>query len=179
LEITEKEFSLLGIALISAQRVEFLLYGLAAHAAHTPTGQGEKRFRDLTPDEFLRGNSDALNATLGQLLRTFGDIFLLKTPDLIAFCKDRNLIVHDYMRVFHMNIRDAPRREDGNEFLLNFIERADHWEKVLRGLLNELRKATAAVHNRNTEVVLTPTDLEQMQIFMEQAVKFYSYKMGQ
>ena len=100
--------ALLGLALYGAQRVEFALYGIAAHASHTPAAQRERRFANLSGEKFLRGDPSELKATLGQLVTIFGDAFLIKTPDLIDFYERRNLIAHDFYRHFYMRIWPAP-----------------------------------------------------------------------
>lgn len=57
------ECALLGAAILSAQKLEFTLYGIVAHLSHLPEAQKEKRFRDLTPERFLRGNIEDLRAS--------------------------------------------------------------------------------------------------------------------
>jgi hypothetical protein len=172
------DFHLLGLSVVAAQRVEFLLYGLAAHSARTEAAQNDKRFRELTPDKFLDGDANSLKATLGQLVNSFGEAFLISTPDLIAFYEDRNLIVHDYARVFRMNIRDKPRREDGPEFLLNFLRRAQYWEAVLMGLLSELKQAAAVKEGREAEVVFSATELDHIQAFHENVAQHLASKLS-
>ena len=87
--VPDDEFRLLGGAIAAAQRAEFALYGLAAHVAHTPAAQKKKHFRDLTPEKFLRGDVKELKATLGELVDVFGETFLVHTPELVDFYKDR------------------------------------------------------------------------------------------
>lgn len=168
----ENELQLLGSALYAAQRVEFTLYGLAAHAAHTPAAKKERRFRDLTPESFLRGDTSELKATLGQLVTTFGEAFLIQTPELISFYEDRNLLAHDYFRTFHINIRGTPdRRQEGPEFLRDFIKRALYWETVLRGLLAEMIKSAAQKEGREAELAWTAEDLARINLFREHVAK--------
>ncbi len=166
------EFLLLGIAIFCAQRVEFTLYGIAAHAAHTPSAKARKHFRELTPEKFLRGDVGDLKATFGQLVESFGDAFLIKTQDLIDFYKDRNLIAHDYVRIFRSDIKGVPKREGGKEFLLDFIERAQKWEKILYGFLCELISAAAEKEGRLTKVKHTTKNLEAIEAYREQAIKY-------
>ncbi|WP_439366007.1 hypothetical protein ACNJYD_08775 [Bradyrhizobium sp. DASA03005] len=169
----ESEFQLLGLALYAAQRVEFTLYGLAAHAAHTPTAKKERRFRDLTPEKFLRGDASELKATLGQLVTTFGEAFLIRTPELISFYEDRNLLAHDYFRTFRTNIRGTPdRRQEGPEFLRDFIKRALYWETVLRGLLAEMMKSAAQKEGREAELAWTAEDFARIDLFREHVAKY-------
>jgi len=77
----EESAALLGAAMLSAQKLEFALYGIVSYLSHTPEAQKEKRFRDLTPEKFLRGNVEDLKATLGQLETAFGEKLLISTDD--------------------------------------------------------------------------------------------------
>ena len=99
-----QECALVGAAIIAAQRVEFLLYGVISHLAGLPEHQNS-RFRTLDPEKFLRGDAKDLKATLGQLVEWFGDKLLLTTEDLDKFVKDRNLIAHNYFRLTKARIK--------------------------------------------------------------------------
>lgn len=90
------ELVLLGASLLSAQKFEFALYGLAAHLPHAYEGKKDKRFTELTPEIFLRGSVDDLKLTLGQLETAFGEKLILRNNELKQFIKDRNLIAHNY-----------------------------------------------------------------------------------
>ena len=173
-QVTEEELILLGGAILAAQRVEFVLYGIAAHVNHIPAAQKERRFRELTPEKFLRGDISELKATLGQIATTFGDAFLIGTDDLEAFYKDRNFIAHNYLRAFHANIRGQETRSDGPQFLRDFVERATHWEAVVRGLLATLQKAAAEKERRFAEVNLSSADLRNIEAFHRQVAKFFA-----
>jgi hypothetical protein len=168
MSITEREFILLGGSLYVAQRVEFALYGLAAHAVHLASAKDAKHFRKLTPDSFLEGDPD-LKATLGLLVKTFGDALLLRTDELDEFVDNRNLIVHNYFRAFHTDLRDKPRRTDGEEFLTGFIERASRWEEILRGCVTQFQIAAAANAGRSSELSLTPEDEKRAAAYRQQA----------
>ena len=98
--ISATEILLIGSAVYGAQKLEFALYGIAAHAAHTEAAKKKRRFRELDPERFLRGDPEDLKATLGEIVQTFGDAFLIKTAELEQWVRDRNLIVHDYFRTF-------------------------------------------------------------------------------
>ena len=58
------ECAAVGAAILAAQRIEFLLYGLMAHVK-PELKSGDKKFRDLTPEGFVRGDPAELRATLG------------------------------------------------------------------------------------------------------------------
>jgi hypothetical protein len=166
------DYHLIGLALVAAQRVEFLLYGIAAHAAHTPAARREKRFRELTPEKFLRGDTRQLKATLGQLVKTFGEAFLIETPELICFYEDRNILVHDFVRTFRMNIQGKPdRRQEGTQFLQGFLERAWYWENVLGGLLAEMTRVVAEKEGREAELAWTAADLAKIKLFREHVAR--------
>ena len=125
--------------MIGAQRVEFLLYGLAAHLAES-SGHSNRMFRDLDPDKFLRGDVENLKATLGRLVSEFGDNLLITTEDLWDFVEKRNLIVHNYWRLARAKIQNGPRLAEPERFLEEFSEQCSHWERVLRGLLALMRR---------------------------------------
>ena len=97
-----RECATIGAAVLAAQRIEFLLYGLIAHVKPELKGR-----RPLTPESFLRGDVSDLRATLGQLAKAYGTKFLLSADDLETFIKNRNLIVHDYWRLCKARIRDG------------------------------------------------------------------------
>ena len=72
--------TLLGLAILQAQRLEFALYGLAAHFSHLPEAQKDQRFANLSAKDFLSADPEKRKrrkATFGQITKTFGDRFLL------------------------------------------------------------------------------------------------------
>jgi len=146
------ECALLGASLLAAQKFEFALYGIISHLSHLPEAQKEKRFRELTPEKFLRGSPEDLKATLGQLETAFGDKLLLSTDELRGFIRDRNLIAHNYWRLTRSNIKDAEKLENPNSFLRSFLERCEHWTTITRGLLYVFMKASAEKQNRTSEI---------------------------
>ena len=153
------EAALLGVCLIQCQRIELAFYGIAAHATHLPVIAKDGRFRNLDAETFMRGDPSKLKATLGALCSALGDAVLLDTAELDAFVDDRNLLVHNYWRVFHWDVAGAPRRTDGREFLLGFAARSKTWTEILNGLYAELLVAFAAKEGRSGEVHLTPEQL--------------------
>ena len=104
------ECATIGTAILAAQRIEFLLYGIIAHIK--PESK-ERDKRHLTGESFLRGDVSDLRATLGQIAKVYGTEFLLSADDLEAFVKNRNLIVHDYWRLTKGLIRDGQTLENG------------------------------------------------------------------
>lgn len=137
------------------------MYGLAAHASHTTAASKHKRFKGLTPEQFLRGDPTDLKATLGQLVDVFGDQFLIRTQELDRFVDDRNFICHNYWRSVHTNIRGGRKGlEHPIEFLQNFIARSDKLLSVVRGFLALLMKSAAINEAREFE----PTDQQQADV---------------
>jgi hypothetical protein len=157
-----REMALLGTAVLLAQKFEFALYGIVAHFSHLPEAQQEKRFRELKPEAFLRGDPSDLKATLGQLAARFGKPLLLASNELDRLVEDRNLIVHNYWRTFHLNVEGIDRRRDAEPFLISFISLADHLLKVLSGLLARLRIEAALKEGREGEITLGEGDLANM-----------------
>lgn len=127
------EYALIGAAILSAQKFEFTFCGIVAHLSHLPEAQKEKRFRELTPEKFLRGSLEDTKATLGQLEKTFGDKLLISTSDLKQFIEDRNLIAHNYWRLTKSHIKGARKLNDPESFLRGFLARCDQWSRILRG----------------------------------------------
>ena len=146
------ECALLGASLLAAQKFEFALYGIISHLSHLPEAQKERRFRDLTPELFLRGDADKLKATLGQLEVAFGDRLLLSTAELECLVQDRNLIAHSYWRLTKANIRGSETLANPEEFLRDFLERCDHWAAIVRGLLYVFMEAAAEKEQRLDEL---------------------------
>lgn len=136
------ECALVGAAILGAQRVEFLLYGVVSHLAEVHRSKS-KRCKTLDPERFLRGDLDDLKATMGQLVSEFGDELLLTTEDLESFVNDRNLIAHNYWRLTKANFRGARRLGDPEHFLTRFAKRCGYWEMVLRGLIAVMKREAA------------------------------------
>ena len=111
-----------------------LLYGLVAHVKIEMKGH-DKRFRDLTPESFLRGELSDLRVTLGQLAKAYGTEFLLSADDLDLFVKNRNLIVHDYWRLAKAESVVLGRLRGPMAFLMDFFRDCQRWEGILRGVL--------------------------------------------
>ena len=160
------ECATIGAAVLAAQRVEFLLYGLVAHI-RDDLKQGDRRFSGLTPESFLRGNVSEMRATLGQLTRAYGENFLLSADDLTAFVKKRNLIAHDYWRLAKANIRDAEELQNPMAFVQGFLVDCQRWERLLRGVLANFRLAAARNVGDEGKAQLTADDLACMDEYHE------------
>lgn len=162
----DRLLKLLSLSLIAAQRVEFRLYGLAAHVQ---PDAAEKRFKDLTPERFLRGDVAELKATLGQLTRAYGDKFFISTEDLTSFVESRNLIAHNYYRTFILKIAGTENREDGIPFLESFLLEAQRWDTILAGLNNVMREAAAKAQGK--AISFTPAERESMDAYISNAAR--------
>ena len=155
------ECATVGAAILAAQRIEFLLYGIIAHIK-PELKERDKRFRHLTAESFLRGDVSDLRATLGQLVKVYGTEFLLSADDLEAFVKNRNLIVHDYWRLTKARIRDGQTLENPMAFLQEFLGDCQRWEGILRGVLANMRLSAARATGDERRAALTSDDLDYM-----------------
>lgn len=164
MEITV-ECQLLGGCLIGAQRVEFALYGIVAHLSHLPEAK-EKRFRDLTPEIFLRGDPKELKSTLGQIEKAFGKKLNISNDDLTKFIDDRNLIAHNYYRMTRKGIRDAHQLDNPENFLRSFLKSCEYWESILNGLLCLMMVALAERYNRMDEIKLNSKQKSDMDAYL-------------
>ena len=158
------ECSLLGACLIAVQKVEFNLYGIAAHLSHLPEAK-EKRFRELTPEKFLRGDPNDLKATLGQIEKVFGEKLSISTDELTTFIEQRNLIAHNYYRLTRKSIKGAQQLPNPEEFLRSFLSQCGYWEKVMFGLLSLMLVAAAQKENRENEVQLSEGQVSAIEAY--------------
>lgn len=133
------EYSLLGIAVVYAQRVEFAIYGLAAHFPNSADKLLKKRLASTTPEDFLRGDVSKLTITLGQLAKGFGPAIGLEEERLDRYIEDRNIVAHSFYRLFHMDIPGVTKRENPAEWLRLFIANSARLERDLRMLMYEIR----------------------------------------
>ena len=160
------ECALVGAAILGAQRVEFLLYGIISH---WPPQARSKRFKELDPEKFLRGNVEDLKATLGQLVKEFEGKLLLTTEDLDEFVNDRNLVAHNYFRLAKADIKEGKRLENPHKFLMEFAEKCSHWEKVLQGLIAIMKLEIA--EQGGQEVTLTEKERTNIEHYKRNAEK--------
>jgi len=149
-----EECGLLGGCLMAVQKIEFILYGIASHLSHLPEAK-EKRFRQLTPEKFLRGDPSELKATLGQIERVFGEKLHISSSELNEFIEQRNLIAHNYYRLTKIQIAGTKSLENPEEFLRKFLVQCTYWENVLSGLLNLMLVNAAKNENRECKINLS------------------------
>jgi len=162
--ITEKTLTLLGAAIYSVQKFEYGLYGLASHYTHLQEAQNDRRFRDLDPEKFLRGDLSELRATLGQIARTFGNNFYLEGEFLDSFLEKRNIIVHRLWRL-NNDRRDEAPFDDLDVYLQEFVDECEHWNKMLRGIYSLVAEGAAIKEGREAEFIRTEQDAECIRLF--------------
>ena len=155
------ECAALGCAVLAAQRVEFLFYGLVAHF-RDELKKDEAKFRGLTPEGFLRGDLANLRATLGQLARTYGKTLGLSPEELERFVKNRNLIVHDYWRLTKSDVQGAQTLGNPISFLQQFVADCRRWEEILMGVLATMKLEIVASNRGAEPPELTAKELSHM-----------------
>jgi hypothetical protein len=165
------ECALIGAAILSAQKFEFALYGIVSHLSHLPEAQKDKRFRDLSPEKFLRGDLEDTKATLGQLEVAFGNRLLISNAELKQFIKDRNLIAHNYWRLTKADIKGAEKLSDPEAFLRRFLARCDEWAAIVRGLLYVLMQSAAEKEGRLGEIKFDQQQLLDIAAYHSHAAK--------
>lgn len=164
--ITDKTLILLGASVYSVQKFEFGLYGLAAHYSHIPEAQKDKRYRNLDPEKFLRGDLSDLRATLGQIAGTFAKEFYLSGDFLDEFIDKRNIIVHRFWRLTN-DRKDEALFKDPDVYLQEFIDECEQWIKILCGLLSVVSEGAAKKEGRESEYLRSETDEENLKAFTE------------
>ncbi|OQR30250.1 hypothetical protein BWR59_16965 [Pseudomonas sp. Bc-h] len=145
------EMMLLGGAMLAAQKLEFVLYGMASHLKK----RGGK-FKNLDPEEFLRGDGSTTKATLGDIVREFASDFQIDSEELTRLVGDRNLIAHDYWRMTKAKIRGGRSLQDPEDFLFRFISRCESWTAKCEGWLQLAIATIAERDGRSDEFVVTP-----------------------
>lgn len=162
---------LLGASLLGAQKLEFALYGVVAHLSHLDEAQKEKRFRELTPEKFLRGSVEDLKITFGQLEKVFGKKLLISNDELTKFIKDRNLIAHNYWRLTKAEVRGSEKLGNPEAFLKEFISACDCWQKIFNGMLFMLMEAAAKKENRMDEISFTDSQRKDIDTYLQHVEK--------
>ena len=162
------ECQLLGACLLGAQKVEFSFYGIAAHLSHLPEAK-EKRFRELTPELFLRGDPKDLKSTLGQIEKVFGKKLNISCDELTEFINSRNLIAHNYYRMSRKGIRDAHQLDNPELFLREFLEECKYWERILNGLLYIMMEGLAERDGRTNEITIDSQQRADMKAYLDHA----------
>ena len=163
------EATLLGAALLEAQKLEFALYGIASHLR--PEALTDKRLKNIDPEKFLRGDPKDLKVTFGQLKNALGDKLFLSSVEFDKLVQDRNLLAHSYWRLSRSNIRDAHKIEDPEVFLISFQSDCRRWQSIISGLLGVMMKSVATTNDCLDELNLSDKQLADMQIYYDHAIK--------
>lgn len=175
--VSDDVFLLLGKGLFHAQRVEFILYGIASHMGHLDEAKKDKRFAKITAKDFL---SDApekrklRTATLGSVYKLFGDKLLLSGLPFDLFVQERNFFAHEFFRALSRN----PNMSEHLKRLNDFIDLAGLTEKALRGLLSELMEASAKKEGREGEFQILQDD-EDNRKYYKAFVALHMHGKGQ
>ena len=101
---------------------------------------------------------------------------LLNEEEIRQFVDDRNLIAHNYWRLTKANLKGGYRLNDPREFLVGFIEKCDHWEKVLKGLLALARQEAAT--RRGEDLILNADEVDSAEYYGKQVEAYLQHKTG-
>lgn len=174
MSIELEEMAWLGAAVLSAQKFEFGLYGVVAHLSEEVRASGGKKFEGLTGELFIRGDPNKLKATLGALVRFFGDELMLSSKEMEQYVSDRNFIVHNYWRASRANLQDDQIRFDHEfdnniEYLKDFVERGDVYIGLIRGLIAVIIKNRMYLKNKDFRP--TQKQIEDMELYYRNVAK--------
>ena len=164
-----EEATLLGAALIEAQKLEFALYGIAVHLK--PEFLTNKRLKNIDPEAFLRGDPNNLKVTFGQLKKEIGDLLCLSSEDFDKLVEDRNLLAHNYWRLSQSGIHDAHKIENPKAFLVTFQLDCRRWNSILSGLLAVMLKKVATANNCLDTLDLSDKQIADIEIYYNHATK--------
>jgi len=159
--------TLLGMAVLSCQKIEFGLYGIASHLSHLPEAKKDRRFANLTAEIFLSSDPEHAQlrkATLGQLTPVFGDRLLLSGSELEEFVHDRNHVMHNFWRDTRP-LRGETAIPDPDAYLRDFIARAEKFTRTIQGLISHMQEAAAGKEGRFAELQITESDRENRAIY--------------
>ncbi|MEZ5451755.1 MAG: hypothetical protein R3E93_02885 [Thiothrix sp.] len=155
--VSEKIYLKLGEALFIAQKVEYILYGIASHMGHLEEAKKDWRFAKITAKDFLSDDPEKRSlrtATLGRLYKLFGERLGISSLPFDLFVKERNFFAHEFFRALSRNANEAEYLKR----LADFIGLSTLTEKALRGLLSELMEAAAKKEGRESEFKIQPED---------------------
>lgn len=167
MKLSDRTFTLLGIALYCGQKIEFCLYGIASNLSHLPEVKKDKRLC-ITPDVFFSSEPEARKlrrATLGQIAAAIGERLLISGAELDAFVDDRNRIAHEFWRGVRQ-LRGVTAIPNPDAFLEDFITRAQKLDTALQGFLSHIREAAAVKEDRLGEFTLSEADVESRSAYL-------------
>lgn len=156
------EMMLLGGAMLAAQKLEFALYGMASFIQ-----KKKGKFKELTPEEFLRGDGTKTRETLGTIVSEFSSQFSLDGEELTKLVSDRNLIAHNYWRMTKANISGGRRLENPEDFLFHFTVRCEKWIRLCQGWIAIAMGAVAEREERLNEIETTLQSKLNVQAYLQ------------
>lgn len=157
------ELILLGAAMLAAQKLEFALYGMAAHLKDK-----HRQFQNLNPEEFLRGDGTKTKATLGAIVGAFAPQLAINGDELDQVVRDRNLIAHDYWRMTRAKVEGGRSLENPKEFLNDFGLRCDKWGRICNGWIAIAISAAAEHEGSLGKVDHTPETVQAIEEYLAQ-----------
>lgn len=175
--ISEDTYTLLGKASVSAQRVEFILYGIASHLGHLEEAKKDNIFNKIKAKDFLSDDPEKRKlrtATLGRIYKVFGEKLLISGLPFDHLIKERNFFAHECFRELCKVKNEGEIRKRLNEFL----ELADVIEKALKGLLSQLMEAFAKKEGRESEFRPLSDD-EVNRSYYKAIVALHMHKKGE
>lgn len=164
--LEESDYTLLGLAIVAAQKVEFVLYGIASHLPHVSK---DTKFRKLTASDFLSTDPKTRKlrkATLGSLAGEYGGKLMLPSHRLEVYVQDRNTIVHEFWREV-VGGKGTGAIKEPRQLLIGFIEESEEWIAALRGLLSFLQEEAAKRRKGSAEYKLTEADKKYRESYLE------------
>lgn len=172
--IDQKTLTLLGLALFTAQKNEFALYGIIDSLKHLPEISNNKSFNRINqhpPGSFLSKDPNILedyNHTLGQIVSVYGDSIPLPKDFLKDYKDKRNFIVHNYFKCFFtkFNHSEIPSSEYLN-ILLAFISESEKVKEVILGFVFTLFERAGSNHPDLKKYTLNNSEKDYQKIYFE------------
>ena len=165
MSISQDTLLLLGTALFRAQKIEFILYGIASHLGHLDIAKNDKIFSKITAKDFLSDDPKKQRlriATLGRVYKLFGETLMISNLPFDLLVNERNFFVRNFFR-------EVTKSDDNFDYIqrLNiFIDLMDFTEKALKGLLSNLMEAAAKKEGRLHELTITSEDEENRKFYL-------------
>jgi len=134
--VNDKEnyvYSRIGMALISAQRVEFITHSLVEHLA-----EFDKDLFGLTTDEFLEDSKKSRNSrnqTLGMIFKRLKlNPTLVLNDELDEYLKLRNILIHNFWKDY-LNSKSNDQIKKIIDYCYNFGKFSERLESFFRGFI--------------------------------------------
>ena len=121
------ELTLLGSALLEAQKVEFGLYLVITQLTAKHSCEKEKKVLSITPEAFLKGSPKKLELALSLYEQAFGDKLPMNTNEIKDFVSHRNLISTNFWRVTGADVKGGEKLANPTAYLQGFIAKCEQW----------------------------------------------------